>query len=188
MKEKGYYLAYSSAMYLLGLTDKPGTRIMMATERQRQPSVIMIKGAELQFVYHSYFRFFGYKDFWISKKEQAMVSDLEKTIVDAVSKLQLCGRITEVGKAEHRAGARTDLPKLFYYLSTNGNHAAKKHYLFLSDLLGMKWTSEHDSMLDDSRAGMSLLDPSGPVQGMKNSRFVLKINREVNSLKDYSLS
>jgi len=56
--------------------------------------------------------------------------------------------------------------------------------LFLSDILGMEWTSEHERMLNDSGASISLLNPIGPGQGIKNSRFGLKIKIEVNTLKD----
>jgi predicted transcriptional regulator of viral defense system len=57
---------------------------------------------------------------WVTSQEQAMVSDLEKTIVDAVSKPHLCGGIIEAGKAIYHSKERTDLQKLFYYLARNG--------------------------------------------------------------------
>ena len=185
LKGKEYYLAYSTAMHILGLTDHPGSRTMVATMRQKQPSTRNIQGREFQFIYHTYNRFFGYRETWVSKQEQAMVSDLEKTIVDAVSKPQLCGGIIEVGKAISQSKERTELQKLFYYLARNGSHAAKKRYLFLSDLLGMEWTSEHERMRSDSGSSISLLDPVGPDKGIKNSNFGLKINIEANSLKAF---
>jgi len=184
MNGKGYYIAFSSAMYIHGLTDQPGARTMVVTDRQRQPSIKNIKGTEFHFIYHTYGKFFGYRETWITTQEQAIVSDLEKTIVDAVSKPQLCGGIAGVGKAIHHSKERTDLQKLFYYLARNGSHAAKKRYLFLSDILKLEWTSEHERMLDESGASISLLNPIGPDQGTKNSRFGLKINIEVNTLKD----
>ena len=93
-----------------------------------------------------------------------MVSDLEKTIVDAVSKPQFCGGIVEVGKAIYHSEERTELQKLFYYLARNRRHAAKKRYLFLSDLLGLEWTSEHERMRNDSGSSISLLDSTKPVR------------------------
>ena len=108
MNREGYYIAYSSAMYIHGLTDQPGTRTMVVTDRQRQPSKKNIKGMEFHFIYHSYHRFFGYRETWITTQEQAMVSDLEKTNVDAVSKPQLCGGIAGVGKAIYDARERTE--------------------------------------------------------------------------------
>ena len=184
MNGKAYYIAYSSAMHILGLTDQPGSRMIIVSNRQIQPSIKIIAGIEIHFVYHSYDRFFGYGEMWVTKQEQAMVSDLEKTIVDAVSKPHLCGGIIAVGKAIYYSKDSAELEKLFYYFARNRSHAAKKRYLFLSDLLGMKWTSEHETMLKDSGSSISLLDPAGPAQGIKNSRFGLKINIEVNTLLD----
>lgn len=188
MKGKEYYIAYSTAMYIHGLTYHAGNRTMVACMRQKQPSIKSINGREFQFIYHTCSRFFGYRDTWVSMQEQAMVSDLEKTIVDAVSKPQLCGGIIEVGKAIYHSKERTELQKLLYYLARNGSNAAKKRYLFLSDLLGMEWTSEHERMRCDSGSSISLLDPTGPDKGIKNSNFGLKINIEVNALKDSMLT
>ena len=112
-----------------------------------------------------------------------MVSDLEKTIVDAATKPQLCGGILGFGKAINRSKKGTDLEKLFYYLARNGSHAAKKRYLFLSHILEIDWTSEHERMLENSGASFSLLDPAGPKQGKKDSRFGLKVNIDLSTLK-----
>lgn len=182
MRGREYYIAYSSAMHILGLQDQPGLRTMVATREQRQPSVLNVKGTEVQFVYHTYSRFFGYQETWINTEEQAMVSDLEKTLVDAVSKPHLCGGIIEIGKAIYRSKERAELQKLFFYLARNGSYAAKKRYLFLSDLLGLEWSSDHERMLNETGSSISLLDPTGRDQGKKNSRFGLKINRELDTL------
>ncbi len=184
MKGRDYYIAYSSAMDIHGLTDQPGLKTMVVTSRQVQPSIHTIAGKEFHFISHAYYRFFGYEATWVTTREQVMVSDLEKTIVDAVSKPRLSGGIPGVGKAIFRSKERTDQQKLFYYLSRNGSHVAKKRYLFLSDSLGMGWTPDHERMLKESGSSISLLDPAGPIQGVKNSRFGLKINFEVDTLMD----
>ena len=184
MKGKEYYIAYCSAMHIHGLQVQPELRTMVVTRRQMQPSVKTIRGTEYHFVYHSYSRFFGYQEMWITKQEQAMVSDLEKTIVDAVSKPHLCKGIIEIGKAIYRSKEKIDLQKLFYYFARNHSHAAKKRYLFLSDLLGMEWSSDHERMLEESGSSISLLDTTGPDQGKQNSRFGLKINIKLNTLID----
>ena len=184
MKGKDYYIAYSSAMNILGLTAQPGFNTMVVTNRQVQPSIKNIAGTKIQFIYYTYSRFFGYEEMWVTNQEQAMVSDLEKTIVDAVSKPHLCGGIIEIGKAIYLSKESTDPLKLFYYLSRNRSQAATKRYLFLSDFLGLEWTSDHERMLAESGSSFSPLDPSGPDRGIKNSRFGLKINIEVNTLMD----
>lgn len=183
MTGEDYYIAYSSAMYIHGLTDQPGSRTMIATSRQKKPSIKSIKGAEFQYIFQIDKRFFGFKETWIGQQEQVMVSGFEKTIVDAVSKPQLCGGIVGVGKAIYRSNGDTDLDQLFFSLARNGSKAAMKRYLFINELLGMKWSSEHERMLNESRASFSLLDPAGPDLGRKNSRFGLKVNLDVHALK-----
>ena len=183
MNEKGYYIAYASAMDIHGLTEQAGPRTMVATKRQKQPARKCIRGLDFQYIYHNNRKFFGYQDIWINQQEQVLVSDLEKTIADAVSIPQLCGGIPGLGKALNRSRERINLQKLFYYLARNGSHAAKKRYLFLSYFLELKWTTEHERMLADSGAGISLLDPANPERGRKNSRFGLSINVDLSSLR-----
>lgn len=186
MHNKEYYIGYYSAMQIHGLVlQQPALREIVVTKQQIKPAIRKIKGIEFQFVFHTGKRFFGYINTWINQFEKAMVSDLEKTIVDAVEKPQICGGIMEVGSAIYHSHfkERTDHQKLFYYLAVNGSQVAKKRYLFLSDLLGLKWTADHERMLENSRSGFSLLDPAAPDQGRKRSRFGLKINVDAESIK-----
>ena len=62
MKGQNYYIAYSSAMQILGLTVQPGVRTMVATNRQVQPPVISIAGSKIQFIYHTSSKFFRYEE------------------------------------------------------------------------------------------------------------------------------
>ncbi|MGW8315543.1 MAG: type IV toxin-antitoxin system AbiEi family antitoxin domain-containing protein [Bacteroidales bacterium] len=183
MKGKDYYIGYSSAMQILGLSKLSGSRTVVVTNRQVQPSIQTIAGQEFQFINHTRSRFFGYQEMWVTTYGKAMVSDLEKTIVDALSKPGLCGGIILIGKAIYHSGKRTDQEKLFYYLARNRIQAAKKRYLYITDTLEMNWTPDHERMLKETGSGISLLDPSGPDRGVKKSRFGLKINIEAGSLK-----
>jgi len=105
-----------------------------------------------------------------------MVSDLERTIVDVATRPQLCGGIVELGKAIFQTTERIEHDKLFYYLSRNNILAAKKRYLFLTEILGLEWTDDHKRMMKELGTSISLLDPAGPRQGPKKSNFGLKIN------------
>ena len=186
MHNKEYYIGYYSAMQIHGLVlQASGLREIVVTAQQIRPTLRIIKGMEFQFVCHTGKRFFGYINTWINQFEKAKVSDLEKTIVDAVEKPQLCGGIMEVGSAIYHSHfkGRTDNQKLFYYLARYGSQVAKKRYLFLSELLGLEWTADHERMLENCRSGFSLLDPAAPDQGIKNSRFGLKINVDIQSIK-----
>ena len=64
MKGKDYYIAYSSAMNILGLPPQPGFKTMVVTNRQVQPPIKIIAGTKIQFIYHTCSRFFGYEQMW----------------------------------------------------------------------------------------------------------------------------
>ena len=190
MQNKEYYLGYASAMKLHGLTlqrasvaDQSEAREYVVTQKQMKPAIRSFGGITYQFIQHDTTRFFGFSDIWINQLEKAMVSDLEKTIVDISTKPGFCGGIIEVGNAIFQAKDRTDHDKLFYYFARNRNKSAKKRFLFLTDLLGLEWTSEHESMMGELGSGISLLDPSAPDQGRKRRKFGLKINVDPIDIK-----
>ena len=148
-----------------------------------KPAIRNLGGITYQFIQQDATRFFGFTSIWINQFEKAMVSDLERTIVDIATKPQLCGGIVEVGNAIFQAKDRTDHDKLFYYFARNMNKSAKKRFLFLTDLLGLEWTTEHQRMMEELGTGISLLDPSAPDQGRKMKKFGLKINRDPIRIK-----
>ena len=176
MQNKEYYIGYASAMKIHGLTLQSEVKEYVVTKKQTKPAIRSFGGITYQFIQHDATRFFGFSSIWINQLEKAMVSDLERTIVDIATKPQLCGGIVEVGNAIFQAKARTDHDKLFYYFARNMNKSAKKRFLFLTDLLGLEWTTEHERMMEELGPGISLLDPAAPDQGRKRRKFGLKIN------------
>ena len=181
MQNKEYYIGYGSAMKIHGLTlqsevKESELKESVVTKKQMKPAIRSFGGITYQFIQHDATRFFGFDSIWINQLEKAMISDLEKTIVDIATKPQLCGGIIEVGNAIFQAKARTDHDKLFYYFARNMNKSAKKRFLFLTDLLGLDWTTDHERMMEELGPGISLLDPAAPDQGKKRSKFGLKIN------------
>ena len=181
MQNKEYYIGYASAMKIHGLTlQSEGQEYQLkeyvVTKKQMKPAIRSFGGITYQFIHHDASRFFGFSSIWINQLEKAMVSDLEKTIVDIATKPQLCGGIIEVGNAISQVKDRTDHDKLFYYFARNMNKSAKKRFLFRTDVLDLDWTSEHERMMEELGPGISLLDPAAPDQGRKRMKFGLKIN------------
>jgi predicted transcriptional regulator of viral defense system len=188
MLNREYYIGYASAMKIHGLTLQSGareteSREYVVTTTQMKPAIRSSGGITCQFIQHDATRFFGFTDIWINPFEQAMVSDLEKTIVDIAARPQHSGGILEVGNAIFQAKDRTDHDKLFYFFARNMNKSAKKRFLFLTDLFGLEWTDEHERMMEELGKAISLLDPAAPDQGRIMSRFGLKINVDPGRIK-----
>ncbi len=203
MQNREYYVGYGSAMKIHGLTLQGASvgdhseagmsdrspeksrsreksplpeRVYVVTQKQVKPAIRSFGQTTCRFIQHNDARFFGFSDMWINQFEKAMVSDLEKTIVDIATKPGFCGGIFKVGNAVFRAQERTDHDKLFYYFARNRNKSAKKRFLFLTDLLGLKWTADHERMMGELGSGISLLDPVAPEQGKNIGKFGLKMN------------
>ena len=183
MKGKEYYIGYYSAMQVHGLIIQPSLKEIIVTNLQVKPTSRRIQGVEFQFVTHTTARFFGYKNTWINKHDKVMVSDLEKTIVDALSRPQLSGGMVEVGRVIYETRDKVNLDKLLDYLLQNESLAAVKRYLFICDLVDVGWTTHHQDMLKKTGSSYSLLDTSAPDQGSKNFRFGLKINIDTDTIK-----
>ena len=184
MKGKEYYIGYYSAMQVHNLIIQPSLKEIIVTNLQIKPAIKEIRGIEFQFVYHIGPRFFGFKDTWIDKHNKVMVSDLEKTFIDALTHPHLSGGLVEIGKALYESKEKMDYQKLFDYLNRNENDATKKRYLFLVKLLGLSWTDYHEEMLRKIGPSFPVLDTTGPNKGRKDSRFGLKINIDVETIKN----
>lgn len=183
MQDMEYYIGYASAMKIHGLKRQPEARVYVLTTKQMKPAIMSYGDITCQFIQHKASRFFGFSSICINPLEEAMVSDLERTMVDIATKPQYCGGIAEVGKAIVQSQDRIDSKKLFYYFAKNKNTSAIKRFLFLTDLLGLKWTTEHTILMDEIGSGTSLLDPSAPHHGKKESKFGLKINVDPTLIK-----
>jgi len=183
MLERPYYIGYASAMMILGLTERDFKEVCVVSPVQANRNHKNYMGRSYHFIQHASFRFFGFSSMWINQLEKAMVSDPEKTIVDISAKPMFGGGIVEVGKAILQAKAWTDHDKLFYYFARNRQKLAKKRFLFLSELLDLEWTDDHERMMRSLGTGVSLLDPAAPDQGKIKHRFGLKMNADPDSLK-----
>lgn len=176
MLNKSYYIGYASAMHIHGIKSISGNTEYVVTAMSMRPNIRSFEGTTFKFILHDTNRFFGFKCVWINLQEKAMVSDLEKTIVDIATKPQYGGGIIALGQAIHQTKDRINLDKLFFYLSRNRNKSAKKRFLYLTDLLDMKWTTEHERMMEELGSGSSLLDPSVSDKGIKRVKFGLRMN------------
>lgn len=183
MKDKEYYIGYYSAMQIHGLITQPSLKEIIVI-KHRSPSSKNIRGIEFQFVTHTLKRFFGFKDMWINNHDKVMVSDLEKTIVDAVTRPHLSGGMVEVGKAIYETRDKVNQDKLWNYFNQNESLAAIKRYLFICNLFDINMNTNYNENLKNIGASFSLLDTSAPNQGKKNIKFGLKINLDTNTIKN----
>lgn len=184
MRNKNYYIGYYSALQIHKLITQPSLTEIIVTDVQIKPGNIEIQGIRFQFVYHKKDRFFGAKNTWIDDYNKVKCSDPEKTLVDSFINPQYSYGIVEIAKAVYETRDKIDQSKIMDYFTRSGSKVAARRYVFICDLLEIS-SSYHKSLLQNNLTGSFLrLDTSAPDEGSINTRYELKINRDVNTIKE----
>ncbi|MFH1318395.1 MAG: type IV toxin-antitoxin system AbiEi family antitoxin, partial [Candidatus Omnitrophota bacterium] len=128
-----YYIAFYSAMQYWGMLTQPLVKIFMATA-QRQIIPIEMKD-KLIFVFVREKCIWGIKEEWVTKTEKVRISDLEKTIIDAVAHPQYCGGITEIAKGIWIVKERINYERLMSYVDKYGKNVVAKRLGYILEIL-----------------------------------------------------
>ncbi|MBN2003259.1 MAG: GIY-YIG nuclease family protein [Anaerolineae bacterium] len=171
----GGYIAYWTALHHHSLTEQIPRDVWIVAPRRRQP--ITLLGVTYTFVALRPHKRFGAQTVWIEGRPVA-ITDLEKSVVDALDHLEYCGGITEVAKAlaiacEERGA---DLERLSAYALRMQNGALLKRLGYLAEQLALPvgdYTAQWQAALTGGRA---LLDPGRPDAGPIARRWRLRVN------------
>lgn len=184
MRNKNYYIGYYSALQIHKLITQPSLTEIVVTDIQIKPSVVEIQGVRFQFVYHNKNRFFGVKATWIDDYNKVKCSDIEKTLVDSFINPHYSNGMVEIAKAVYETRDKIDKEKITDYFARSGNKVAARRYVFICDLLEIS-SSYHESLLQNNLSGsFLLLDTSAPDEGKINTKYELKINRDISTIKE----
>lgn len=184
MRDKNYYVGYYSALQIHKLITQPSLTEIIVTDVQIKPSNIEIQGVRFQFINHKKNRFFGIQNSWIDDYSKVKSSDLEKTLVDSFINPQYSNGMVEIAKAVYESRNKINQSKIMDYFTRSENKVAARRYVFICDLLEIS-SSYHESLLQNNLSGsFLLLDTSAPDEGKINTRYELKINRDINTIKE----
>lgn len=176
-----YYIGYYSAMQLHSLTTQPALIEQIVTNKQIKPAIIKVNDISFQFIYHNDKRFFGGKKIWIDSFDKVVCSDLEKTIIDALSKPEYAGGITEITKAIYKSKDKLDYQKLLDYAVRFDTLAVIKRLGYLLELLEID-TTITKTLLEKRATAYYLLDPSRPADGKRRVRWHIQENIDKESI------
>ncbi|AIF85399.1 putative transcriptional regulator [Candidatus Nitrososphaera evergladensis SR1] len=112
--DEPYYLAYTSALYIHGLSLQLPFETTVAVTKQKR-SVKVGHNSIIKFVRIMAEAMFGYKQ-QRYLNSYTSVSDLEKTIIDCIDRHDLCGGISEVTRILSESLQQIDRDKLLNYL------------------------------------------------------------------------
>jgi predicted transcriptional regulator of viral defense system len=166
-----YCLSHYSAMRLHGMTTHPLVDVIITMPKRRAAKKIY--NNLYKFIYSKPEHFWGLTELWVTKQDKVFVSDLERTILDALTRPDLCGGLKEIVR-----GIWVKHAHKYHTL------AAVKRLGFILVILdlGIEYipTLEH---IIASKKDYILLDPNGPKLGKYLSRWRVQINMDIDEIK-----
>ena len=136
-------------------------------------NISIINNVKYQFVQTVATEFFGVQQMWVGKS-QIIVTNLERTLLDGLSKPKYCGGFAGLQAVFRDNLHRLDTDKLLRYSEKYDPAISKRLGLVLSRCgLGLDILR---SLLERSINGYVKLDPTGPNIGVFNKRWMLREN------------
>ena len=176
------YIGGWSAAHKWGLTDQLfNSTVVYSSHRVRSKETHL---GESSFLIHTVDKahFFGLEPIWIGK-DKIMVSDPSRTIVDILDTPILGGGIRHTLEIlnQYFSSGHVNEDKLFVYLEKINNRAVFKRIGFLIEKGGLSATGVFiKKCLKMVNRGDAYLDPSLPHEGMRDKRWNIMINVNID--------
>lgn len=176
-----YFLSHGSAMELHRMVTQPQFTIYVSSTMRTPPR--SVHGHEYRFVTVKSADFFGLMQVWITKKQSVMVSDKERTILDALHQPQYAGGIPEVAKALWMSREDIKIPRLLDYVQHFPSGALRRRLGFLLELCRMASPEQLKLLRLMLTSTYDRLDPTLPKSGSFQSRWRLQLNIGIDELE-----
>lgn len=176
-----HYFSHDTALEIHNLITRPVTQVTISTPRRLQSRQVL--SVKYRFVYARVENIWGTENHWVSDNEQVTVSDLERTILDGLTRPDLSGGVSEIATALQIGRAKFDWEKLSLYARKSDNQAVGKRLGFLLELLDLGSQTVTDSLQELVGVSYALLDPLLPAEGKYLSRWKLRVNIDPDILQ-----
>jgi predicted transcriptional regulator of viral defense system len=128
-----YYVAFYSAMQFWGMLTQPLLKIYVATpKRQIVPFGLRDR---LIFIFIKEKFVWGVQEQWVTQTERVRISNLEKTVLDALAHPEYCGGIIEAAKGIWLVRDKIDFQKLKDYVGRHEKIVVAKRLGYILEIL-----------------------------------------------------
>jgi predicted transcriptional regulator of viral defense system len=170
---KPYFFSYASALDLHGLATQPSLDVYVTYSVRRKNTTI--GGSRMHLIYLPTTRFYGLQELPVGET-RLMVSDVERTLMDAVAIPGYCGGLIEAAKAFFMAKTQLNTSKLIDYARRYRKWSVLRRAGYLLELFELASPSVLDGLAQSLPAGYSRLDPDLPKEGLSSPRWGLNLN------------
>jgi predicted transcriptional regulator of viral defense system len=175
-----YYVSHDSAMDIHNMLTRPVTTVTATSPRRLATRDVL--GIPYRFIYAPLAALWGRAPVWVTPYEQVIVSDLERTLLDALARPDLCAGISQVATALWMRHADLDGDKLGAYAEKLGSQAVAQRLGYLLELFELGSASLIQRLQALTATGYVRLDPLLSDEGPYLARWRLRINLEPAAL------
>lgn len=173
---EAHFISHLGALAYHNLLIQPSRTIHVTVNKPKRPREI--GPSRFEFVVTPSERIWGFHEEWVTSTDRAPISDLERTILDGCFRPDLCGGMSEVGRALWMCRQKLDFDRLVDYVRRYGKFVVAKRVGYLLDVYQAGQDSTRASIREVAARSpaYSQLDPVLPAEGSYNSRWRLRLN------------
>ncbi len=175
-----YYIGFYSAMQYWGMLTQPLSKIFIVTSK-RQVVPKQMKD-NLIFVFMKEKSIWGIKEEWVTQSQKVRLSDLERTILDALIYPQHCGGITEIAKGIWITKDKINYSKLEEYIKKYNKNVVAKRLGYILEILEVNKPSLLLGLRPYVKDRYDLLDPTMPYENKNKNNWRLIDNIGKNQI------
>jgi predicted transcriptional regulator of viral defense system len=128
------FIAYGSAAEYHGLTTQLFQNVLLATKRRRKQ--MSLPKLKIRLILIDTENFVGFQK--MSKAPDVQVATIERTLIDAINRPELCGGISDLTEILNRARSKANIDAIMEYLPTYRSKAVIQRVGYLLDTFGFK--------------------------------------------------
>ncbi len=181
LEETPYYISHESAMDIHNMLTRPITRVIVTTPRRLNNREIL--DVPYRFVYAPRPALWGCEENWVTPYEQVTTSDLERTILDGLSRSDLCAGISQVAVGLWMRQDDFNWERMGRYARKLDHRAAAQRLGYLLELYELGIPALIEELQALVSTGYALLDPLLPDEGTYLARWRLRLNLETETLQ-----
>lgn len=179
---ESYYVGFYSAMQFWGMLTQPLVKMFVGTTKRQFPFKEMKD--KFIFVFIGKKNYWGYREEWVTNTEKVKITDIEKTIIDALAHPEYCGGITEIAKAIWIVKDRLDQNKLKEYVQRYNKNVVGKRLGYVMEILEIGDTELLTFLKTYVKDRYDKFDPSGNDVRINKNRWKIIDNVGRDQIKN----
>jgi len=175
-----YYISHGSAFELHRMVTQPQLSIIVSCVKRLRPE--SIHGYDFRFIHVREDRLFGLADHWITSEESVKISDMERTVIDALDQPQYVGGVADAAKGMWMKRDELNVPRLIDYALRFNVGAVIRRLGYLLEFYGLADRQRLEALRVKLTPTYQRLDPLLPNEGRMLSRWRIRLNVDSDEL------